>query len=152
FFFDVSFDFVAHELRVGTTRTHERLTMPLRDGLSVAEFYETLKAMLGEMGVGMKIWTKPYGVPLTTPFDMDTEHHSYDRVAVRRWFDVLLWSTGVMDRFAGRFHGKESVPQLFWHSFDLALTRFSGRKSSAPVPADPVAREAYSQECISFGF
>jgi Family of unknown function (DUF5996) len=91
-------------------------------------------------------------VPITTPFARDEEHRSYDRVAVRRWFDALVWTTSVFDEFASEFAGKQSPVHLFWHSFDLAMGRYSGRRADGPPKDDPVERKAYSHEVIAFGF
>ncbi|MEA2664213.1 MAG: hypothetical protein QOI11_1157, partial [Candidatus Eremiobacteraeota bacterium] len=107
---------------------------------------------LRALGIEARILAKPYGVPMTTPFAQDEEHRSYDRVMVRRWFDALLWTANVFEEFAGEFAGKQSPAHLFWHSFDLALARFSGRRAGGPPKADPVEREAYSHEVIAFGF
>ncbi len=126
--------------------------MPLEDGLSVAQFYRTVFEMLRGFAVEAKILAKPYGMPTTTPFALDEEHRSYDRVAVRRWFDALVWTTSVFDEFASEFAGKQSPVHVFWHSFDLAMSRFSGRPAAGPPKSDPVEQEAYSHEVISFGF
>jgi hypothetical protein len=89
---------------------------------------------------------------MTTPFAEDSEHASYDRAAVTRFLRILQWSADGFEEFAGWYCGKTSPVQLFWHSFDLAVSRFSGRPAP-PIPdADPVTAEAYSHEVISFGF
>ena len=94
----------------------------------------------------------PFGIPVTTPFPDDTEHASYDPDAVERFLLVLSWTRWVFEEFAGWYSGKASPVQVFWHSFDLAVTRFSGRRAPAMPAADPVTQEAYSHELISFGF
>jgi hypothetical protein len=91
-------------------------------------------------------------VTMTTPFPEDTEHHSYDAGAVERFWRVLDWSGTVLEEFAGWFCGKQSPVQLFWHSLDLALTRFSGRPAPPLPEADRVTQEAYGAEVVSFGF
>jgi hypothetical protein len=88
---------------------------------------------------------------MTTPFPQDVEHASWDRDAIARFGRVLDWSDSVFEEFSGWFNGKTSPVHLFWHSLDLAVSRFSGRPG-VPMDADPVTREAYSQEVISFGF
>jgi hypothetical protein len=88
---------------------------------------------------------------MKTPFPQDQEHASWDRDAVRRFGQVLDWSDSVFEEFSGWFSGKTSPVHLFWHSLDLAVTRFSGR-AATPPDAGPVTREAYSHEVISFGF
>jgi hypothetical protein len=97
---------------------------------------------------------------LPTPFDLgdspafpdDEEHRSYDAEAVGRWWAVLRSTAEAFGAFSGRFSGKTSPVQLFWHSFDLAVTRFSGRRAPPVEGADPVTAEAYSHEVVSFGF
>ena len=146
--FEIRFDFVAHRLVVETAK--DERAFDLVDGLTVAEFDRRLHEALGELDVA--ILEKPYGVPMTTPFPQDTEHATYDREAVERFWRALDWSADVLEEFAGWFAGKESPVHLFWHSFDLAVTRFSGRAAPPMPDADPVTREAYGEEVISFGF
>jgi len=149
--FDAAFDFVDHALVVRTDSGAVG-SFPLRDGLSVASFYEQFFALLAQLGIDVTITPKPFGVPMTTPFPDDVEHHSYDPVFVHRYWQTLSWVDWVFREFSGWFCGKTSPVHLFWHSFDLALTRFSG-KAAPPAPgADAVTREAYSREAISFGF
>jgi hypothetical protein len=151
-FFEIELDFIDHALVVRSNRAHGPSSFPLEDGLSVAAFYRQVMRLLGELGIDAHIVAKPYGVPMTTPFARDEEHRSYDRTMVRRWFDALLWTADVFEEFAGTFLGKESPAHLFWHSFDLAMARFSGRPAPGPPKGDPVEREAYSHEVIAFGF
>lgn len=148
--FEIRFDFVGHRLVVETARKEG--SFPLVDGLSVAAFDEHLHAALGRLGVDVPIVEKPFGVPMTTPFPEDREHASYDPDAVERFWQVLDWSGAVLEEFAGWFCGKQSPVHLFWHSFDLALTRFSGRRAPAIPEADSVTQEAYGAEVVSFGF
>ena len=107
--------------------------------------------MLDELGVDVEIEEVPFGVPMTTPFPEDREHAAWDGEAVRRFGRVLDWSDSVLEEFSGWFSGKTSPVHVFWHSFDLAVTRFSGRRAP-PGTGDPVSSEAYSHEVISFGF
>ncbi|XVQ08649.1 DUF5996 family protein [Spirillospora sp. CA-255316] len=146
----ISFDLVRHRLLVRTADGEHAL--PLREGLSVAGFYGDLFALLRELGVNVKIRARPYGLPMTTPFPEDTEHASYDRALVEDFRRVLEWVDEVFLEFRGWFGGKASPVQLFWHSFDLATARFSGRRAPELEDADPVAREAYRDEVISFGW
>jgi hypothetical protein len=151
FEYDISFDFVSHELVVRTSSGATR-SFALVDGLSVAAFDERLSELLAELGIEVEIKAEPYGVPMTTPFAEDTEHASYDREAVERFWQALRWTDGTLQEFAGWFCGKTSPVHLFWHSFDLAFARFSGARAPGGPAADPVAREAYSHEVIAFGF
>ena len=150
--FDLELDFVDHRA-LARGGEYDAITFRLHDGLSVAEFYANVRATLSALGIEVPIVAKPYGVPsLTTPFADDREHRSYDPVMVRRWWNVTRWTAGVFERFASEFTGKQGPVQLFWHSFDLALGRYSGRRASGPPKDDPVEREAYSHEVIAFGF
>jgi hypothetical protein len=147
----IDLDLIEHALRVETS-DGGREGFLLRDGLSVAGFHDALMAALGRVGLRVEIDERPFGVPMTTPFPRDAEHASYDPDAVWRFWRALDRVDGVFEEFAGWSSAKTSPVHLFWHSFDLAVTRFSGRPAP-PVPeADPVTREAYSHEAISFGF
>ncbi len=148
--FAISFDLVDQELVVRTIGGASR-SFALADGLSVAEFDGRLHAALADLGVDVEIDERPFGVPaFTTPFREDTEHASWDREAVVRFHRALDWASSVMEEFSGRFVGKQSPVQLFWQSFDLSLTRFSGRPGLSLD--DVVNREAYTHEVILFGF
>jgi Family of unknown function (DUF5996) len=149
--FSIDFDFIDHELRVRTDRGAIE-AIALHDGLSVAEFYARLIEVLRRLGVEVAIRPEPFGVPMTTPFPQDREHTSYDPEPVVRWWRVVEWTHSVLDGFAGWFRGKESPVHLFWHSLDLALARFSGRRAPPLPDVDSVTRESYEEEVISFGF
>jgi hypothetical protein len=148
--FEMNFDLIDHQLVIaasdGRTRT---VDLP---GLSVASFYERVMAELAALGVRPRIIARPYGVPMTEPFASDTSHATYDAGYVARFHQVLLFADESLKTFSGWFAGKSSPVHLFWHSFDLALTRFSGRRAPEMPGADRVTREAYSHEVISFGF
>jgi Family of unknown function (DUF5996) len=147
--FEIAFDFVDHELVVRTMSGLTR-TFSLQEGLSVADFDARLHAALAELGVDVVIKEQPFGVPMTTPFDQDTEHASWDRDAIQRFHRALDWSSSVLEEFSGWFAGKTSPVQLFWQSLDLSLTRFSGRPGISAK--DLVNREAYTHEVMLFGF
>jgi hypothetical protein len=149
--FDVSFDFVSHELVVRTSRG-EVDSFALADGLSVSVFYERFFALLAGFEIEVEERAEPYGIPVTTPFPKDTEHASYDREAVERYWQALRWIDWTLQEFAGWFCGKTSPVHVFWHGLDIAVTRFSGRRAPELSNADRVTREAYSHEVISFGF
>jgi Family of unknown function (DUF5996) len=148
--FEITIDFLDHALivRTGDGRTK---SFQLGDGLPVADFDARVHAALGELGIDVEIKEQPFGVPMTTPFTRDVEHASWDRESVQRFGRILDWSDSVFEEFSGWFNGKTSPVHLFWHSLDLAVTRFSGRPGTA-LDADPVTQEAYSHEVISFGF
>jgi hypothetical protein len=148
--FEITIDFVDHALVVRTA-DGRMLSFGLHDGLPVADFDARIHQLLHELGVDVDIREQPFGVPVTTPFPQDAEHASWDREAIARFGRVLDWSDSVLEEFSGWFNGKTSPVHLFWHSFDLAVTRFSGRRAP-PLDADAVTREAYTHEVISFGF
>lgn len=149
--FAIEFDLVDHRLVVRTEDgTSEQFA--LRDGLSVADFHTALFERLTRLGIDVPIKAVPYGVPMTTPFAEDREHASYDPVWIERYWRVLSWMDGVLTEFSGWFNGKSSPVQLYWHTFDLAVSRFSGRAAPVAPEADAVTREAYTHEVISFGF
>jgi hypothetical protein len=149
--FDVAFDFLEHQVVIRTDRGAVE-AVSLHDGLSVAAFTEQLFSTLASVGLDVAITPSPFGVPMTTPFAEDVEHASYDRDAVGRYREALSWIDWVFRDFAGWYCGKTSPVHVFWHSLDLALTRFSGRRAPASAEADPVTAEAYSHDAISFGF
>jgi hypothetical protein len=151
-FFQIDFDFVDHQVIVSAHNAHAPAIIPLHDGLSVADFYEAIMKTLAAFGIATTIIDKPYGMGVETRFSLDREHASYDNVMVRRWWEIVLWSSDVFDQYASEYIGKESPAQLFWHSFDLALARYSGRPANRPPSDNPVEQEAYSQEVISVGF
>jgi hypothetical protein len=147
--FEIMIDFLEDALVVRTADGRTS-AFPL-DGLAVADFDARIHTVLEELGIDVEIQEMPFGVPMTTPFPEDREHAAWDSDAVRCFGRILDWSDSVLEEFSAWFNGKTSPVHLFWHSFDLALTRFSGR----PAPtggSDPVSEEAYSHEVISFGF
>jgi uncharacterized protein DUF5996 len=148
--FDMNFDLIDHQLVVVTSDGRQR-TIAL-SGLSVADFYSAVFRELAGLGITPRIIARPYGVPMTEPFATDAVHATYDPEYVRRFHQVLLFADETLKTFSGWFAGKSSPVHLFWHSFDLAVTRFSGRRAPEMPAADRVTREAYSHEVISFGF
>ncbi|HTE19312.1 MAG TPA: DUF5996 family protein [Armatimonadota bacterium] len=152
---EIEFDFLEHQLQV-RTNTEEHRALPLA-ARPVAEFYrETLEA-LASLGITLQLWSMPVEVEQPIPFEQDRVHAAYDPEYAQRCWRVLLQSYRVLNEFRGRFIGKSSPAHFFWGSFDLALTRFSGRTApphpgGIPHLADRVTREAYSHEVSSFGF
>jgi len=148
--FEIRFDFLDHALVVATADGRSG-GFALRDGLSVADFDRQLHGSLADLGIDVEIKEEPFGVPMTTPFAVDSEHASWDRDAIEHFGRILDWSDAVLEEFSGWFCGKTSPVHLFWHSFDLAVSRYSGRPGPV-LEADGVTREAYSREVIAFGF
>jgi hypothetical protein len=149
--FEIEFNFHEHRLEVSTSGGAFE-DFALYDGLTVADFYTSVFANLAKLGITPRIWAVPYEAPSTTPFPEDTENRSYDKAYVERFHQILVAVDDVMQEFRGRFTGKSTPVHMFWHSFDLALTRFSGRPAPPMPEANMVTREAYSHEVISFGF
>ena len=148
--FEITIDFLEHALVVRTAEGRSR-SFELGDGVTVADFDARLHAMLADLGVDVEIKEEPFGLPMTTSFAQDHEHASWNRDAIARFGRVLDWSDTVFEEFSGWFNGKTSPVHLFWHSLDLAVTRFSGRPG-VPLDADTGTQETYSHEVISFGF
>jgi hypothetical protein len=149
-FLEVSFDFVSHELKF-VMSTGASLSTPLR-AQSVAEFYLEYQRSLTALGVSVEIHAVPVEVQHPIPFAEDLEHASYDPQAAHRFWRVLMHADKIFQQFSTRFVGKVSPVHFFWGSFDLAVTRFSGRPAPTREGADKVTREAYSHEVISAGF
>ena len=118
----------------------------------VADFYRELMAVLHSMSIDVKIWPKPVEISDPIPFPDDTVHASYDPEAVSRFHRILMSIDCAFTEFRGGFLGKASPVHFFWGSFDLAVTRFSGRRAPERESADAITREAYSHECSSAGF
>jgi len=148
--FTMTFDFVAHELVIQVS-DGTRQALPLRPQ-TVADFYRTLMETLHGLGLDVRIWPMPVEVPEPIRFDQDTTHHSYDAEAAHRFWQVVLAIAPVLEEFRAEFMGKCSPVHFFWGSFDLAVTRFSGRRAPERPGADSITRESYSHEVISHGW
>jgi hypothetical protein len=148
--FTMTFDFVAHELAIDTSDGARR-TIPLKPQ-TVADFYNTMMATLRALALETRIWTMPVEFPDPIRFDEDVTHRSYDADAVRRFHQALLAMKPVFEQFRAEFVGKCSPVHFFWGSFDVAVTRFSGRPAPERPGADSITREAYSHEVISHGW
>jgi Family of unknown function (DUF5996) len=153
--FQIDFDFIDHVLRISTSDGEERQFALV--GLSVASFYAAVMATLAELGIHVAIDEMPNELPEPIRFSLDNKHASYDPDAVRRFFQILVNADRVFRKFRTGFLGKASPVHFFWGSFDLAVTRFSGRRAprhpgGVPHLPDDVASEAYSHEVSSAGF
>ncbi len=153
--FQIYFDFIDHKLLIQTSDGGLK-TMPLAPR-SVADFYNELFARLAELNLDVKIHTTPNEVATPIPFENDHEHASYDAEYASRFWRALVQADRVFKQFRARFIGKCSPVHFFWGSFDLAVTRFSGRRApehpgGVPHLPDWVTREAYSHEVSSCGF
>jgi hypothetical protein len=153
--FEILFDFIDHQLLIDKSDGARR-TIPLKPQ-SVAEFYRNVMKTLSDLELPVTINTMPNEIENPIPFDQDEEHRSYDREYANRFWHVLVQSDRVFKEFRSRFCGKCSPVHFFWGSFDLAVTRFSGRPApphpgGVPHLPDEITREAYSQEVSSLGF
>lgn len=153
--FQIDFDFIDHVLWVRTSDGHFR-QLALKP-MAVAKFYAMLMAALADLGLSLRINTMPNEIPNAVPFERDRTRRAYDPEAVNRFWRVLLSVHNVLAHFRTGFLGKVSPVHFFWGSFDLAVTRFSGRKAprhpgGVPNLPDTVAQEAYSHEVSSAGF
>jgi len=148
--FEIQFDFIEHKLTIQTDHLASR-TLALKPQ-SVADFYREFMSALDALGIPVKIWRMPVEIPNPIPFDQDTKHASYDPEFANRFWRILVASDAVLKEFRAEFIGKSSPVHFFWGSFDLAVTRFSGRRAPERVGADSITREAYSHEVISCGF
>jgi len=148
--FEIEFDFIAHELRIECSDGAAK-TLALRPQ-SVADFYAEVMSALGELGMEIKIWTMPVEIPDPIRFEDDTVHASYDAEYANRFWRALVKMDDVFKEFRAGFIGKVSPVHFFWGSFDMAVTRFSGRPAPEREGADLITREAYSHEVISHGF
>jgi len=148
--FEIQFDFIDHKLLIDRCDGLQR-SLPLAPK-TVAEFYQQFMATLEGMGIDVEIYPKPVEVPNPIPFAEDQRYKAYDADAAFRCWRILLTCDSVFKEFRARFLGKSSPVHFFWGSFDLAVTRFSGRRAPERPGADPITREAYSHEVISAGW
>jgi Family of unknown function (DUF5996) len=153
--FQLDFDFIDHQLFLRES-TGQTLSIELSSVESVADFYEVLKSRMESLRIWMNIWTTPVEVENPVPFERDDKHRRYDPEQANRFWRALVNADRVMQTFRSAFTGKCSPVHFFWGSFDLAVTRFSGRRApehpGAPGVADSITREAYSHEVSSAGF
>jgi hypothetical protein len=152
--FQIDFDFVDHRLWIHASDGRaESLALAPRP---VADFYNEVMGKLRALGLEVRIWTLPVEIPDPIPFEEDREHAAYDPEYANRFWRILVKADQLFTAFRSRFIGKVSPVHFFWGSFDLSVTRFSGRRApphpGAPNTADRVTREAYSHEVSSCGF
>lgn len=153
--FEIRFDFLEHQLKIETSDgTSKQIALAPR---SVADFYQEVMSTLSAIAIDVRIWTMPQEVADPIPFERDRQHAAYDSEYAQRFWRILVQADRVMTAFRSRFIGKCSPVHFFWGSFDLAVTRFSGRVApehpgGIPGMADWVTREAYSHEVSSCGF
>jgi hypothetical protein len=147
---EIEFDFISHQLIL--RKSDGNSTSIALAPKSVADFYGEFIAMLRAQGIDTEIWKMPVEIPDPIPFDQDKTHASYDSDAVHKFWRILASTDAVFHDFRALFIGKSSPVHFFWGSFDLAVTRFSGRRAPAKPGADRITQEAYSHEVSSVGF
>ncbi|MFZ6053026.1 DUF5996 family protein [Halocola ammonii] len=135
------------------TSQGEKRTFELKNGMSVAQFYDHLMDGFEQLGISVSLYDKPFDQGIDQRFEEITDIQHYDPDYTKTFWRAMLWVSGVFKEFSGRFYGKTCPVHLYWHSLDLAVTRFNGEKAP-PRPADARLsdKDAYSHECISFGF
>lgn len=153
--FDIVFDFIDHRVDI-VTGSGQRESVALAP-MTVADFYAAFMERLRRLGIEVDITTLPCEIQGCVAFEQDRTHAQYDPASVRTFHQALVQADRVMNQFRSRFIGKASPVHFFWGSFDLAVTRFSGRtapppKGTTPGVADWVMAEAYSHECSSCGW
>ena len=147
---EVQFDFIEHKILIETSEG--RVVAMAMAPQSVADFYKKFMAALSELGVSVHIWTMPCEIPNPTPFETDYVHAAYDPEAAHKFWRILVWVDQIFKEFRAGFQGKASPVHFFWGSFDLAVTRFSGRRAPERTDADAFTKDAYSHEVSSVGF
>ena len=147
----VDFDLLEHQLIVSSS-DGRRASFPLAHRPACADFYSDFFGALAKVGVDVDIHPEPFDLGDSPPLYADRVNASYDADAVQRYWQILASTQRVLDRFQGSFLGKASPVHLFWHSFDLAHARYSGRPAPQGEGTDPISAEAYSHEVIAFGF
>jgi hypothetical protein len=147
---EIEFDFLAHRLAFRHSSGSTEF-LPL-DARPVVEFYAAYLRTLQNLGVQIAINPHPVEVVDGIRFDQDRVHRDYDPDAVQRFWQTLSQADRLLKRFSTRFYGKISPVHFFWGSFDLAVTRFNGRRAPPRPGSDAIQAEAYSHECISAGF
>jgi hypothetical protein len=148
--FEVEFDFIEHALHIRAC-DGKTTSVKLRP-VSVADFYREFMSALEAAGIRVKIRTMPSELPNAIPFEQDREHASYDPEYVRRFWRLLITVSNIFTEFRSGFIGKCSPVHFFWGGFDLAVTRFSGRRAPERPGADSIQREGYSHEVSSAGW
>jgi hypothetical protein len=146
----MTFDLIEHRFVIETSDGMAE-TVPL-EPRAVADFYRLVMDALKRLEIDVHIWTMPVEVAAPIRFEEDFTHASYDDDAAHTFLEVLLAVSPALERFRARFIGKCSPVHFFWGSFDLAVTRFSGRRAPERPGADSITREAYSHEVISHGW
>lgn len=150
--FSINLKVLDDEIQVRKS-TGELKSFALEEGTNLGTFYKRLMEIMDQLSIPVKINSRPYDLDIADKFSEITHLHHYDPDYVRAYWKAFRWTDGVFKEFSGRFYGKTCPVHLYWHSMDLAVTRFSGKKAP-PMPEEARIsdKDAYSHECISFGF
>jgi hypothetical protein len=148
--FEIQFDLIDHNLLIDRSDGQRRVLA--LEPRTVADFYSEFMSTLRLLDIQVTIYPKPVEVPAPVPFAEDRLYRAYDARAAHRFWRILTSCDSIFKQFRARFLGKSSPVHFFWGSFDLAVTRFSGRRAPERPGADPITREAYSHEVISAGW
>ncbi len=150
--FSITFNLINSRLEISVSNGSYEF-FELKNGLSVAEFYSDLRQLLKKLEIPVTIHPKPFDQNIDRSFSEISDIHNYDREYSYNFWKVFRWVDVIFKEFSGRFYGKTCPVHLYWHSMDLAVTRFSGREApKLPQEARLSDKDAYSHECISFGF
>jgi len=150
--FSITLNIIKHTLEVSTSKG-EHDSFSLHESLTVADFYKKLITILEEFYITVSILDVPFDLGIEKSFEKITEYHHYDKVYSRDLWRTLLWVDTILKEFSGRFYGKTCPIHLYWHSKDIAVTRFSGKEAPAMEDDARISdKDAYSHQCISFGF
>lgn len=149
---EIQLDFVDHTLKIFSS-SGDTKSFDLEEGLTVAEFYKKIMKCLDELKFNVEILDKPYDLPIEKRFSEISDYHHYDKKSIVKFWQILLWVDDVFKEYSGQFYGKTCPVHMYWHSFDLAVTRFSGKR--APKMSNDARisdKDAYTHENISCGF
>jgi len=150
--FSITLNVHVHQIVI-TSSQGTKDSFAIEPGLTVAQFYNSLMVCLQNLGISTSIHDKPFDLGINKQFKEINEYHHYNNDYTKAFWQVMLWVSSVFKTFSGRFYGKTCPVHLYWHSLDLAVTRFSGKKAP-PMTKDARLsdKDAYTHECISFGF
>lgn len=150
--FKMTLNVVNHQMEIETSNGNF-VTFPLNDALSVSKFYSQLTSILDDLSIPREILAKPFELNINREFGKINDLKSYDKDYVTALWKTFIWVDSVFKEFSGRSYSKTCPVHLYWHSMDLTVTRFSGKKAP-PMPAEARLsdKDAYSHEVISFGF
>ncbi|WP_339702331.1 DUF5996 family protein [uncultured Marixanthomonas sp.] len=150
--FTITLNILSHKLEVDTSEG-ESAQFDLHEGLTVADFYKKLRGILSDFTISVNLLEKPYDLGIEESFSEITAYHHYNQDYITKLWKTFQWVDGVFKEFSGRFYGKTCPVHVYWHSMDIAVTRFSGKKAPPMLKEARISdKDAYTHDCISFGF